>query len=119
MRDMPSPSENTMVPQIYQLVITQLVNRCLREDGIMRVACHQQKLEMVCKDIENHFYSNRPYIEHVLSEAPVHCLTGVLKKLLRDLPDSIFTMELFDMFHKTSSKYTLPVPLMDPTWNRD
>ncbi|KRT78518.1 hypothetical protein AMK59_6772 [Oryctes borbonicus] len=102
MRDMPNPSENTMVPQVYQSVINQLTSRCLREDGLMRIAGQKQKLEMLCKDIEDHFYSNRSHVDHVLSEASAHCLVGVFKKLLRDLPDSILTMELFDMFYKTS-----------------
>lgn len=101
-RDMPKDTENTMVPRIYQLVITQLIDRCLKEEGVMRVGGQRQRLEMLCKDIEDHFYSNRPHIEKLLTEVPGHCLTGVLKKLLRDLPDSIFTMELVDMFYKTN-----------------
>ncbi|KAK9745601.1 RhoGAP domain [Popillia japonica] len=102
MRDMPNPLENTMVPQIYQLIINQIVNRCIREDGLLRIGGHRQKLEQLCNDIERHFYSDRAYVERALSEAPPHCLTGVLKKLLRDLPDSMLTMELFDMFYKTN-----------------
>lgn len=103
MRDMPRPTDNSMVPKIYQSVIHQLNTRCIEEDGILRLAGQKQKLEYLCKEIEEKFYTNRMYIENLLNQATVHELTGVLKKLLRDLPDPLFTMELFDMFHKCSS----------------
>ncbi|KAF5272847.1 hypothetical protein FQR65_LT00443 [Abscondita terminalis] len=102
MRDMPRPNDNSMVPQVFQSVINQLNTRCLDEDGILRIASHQQKLNYLCNEIETKFYNNRRHVENILSEATVHDLTGVLKKLLRDLPDTIFTMELFDMFYKCS-----------------
>ncbi|KAF5294815.1 hypothetical protein FQA39_LY00299 [Lamprigera yunnana] len=102
MRDMPVPSDNVMVPQIFQSVLNQLNTRCLTEDGILRIASHQQKLNYICNEIENKFYNNRAHVENILNEASAHDLTGVLKKLLRDLPDTIFTMELFDMFYKCS-----------------
>ncbi|CAH0562543.1 unnamed protein product [Brassicogethes aeneus] len=102
MRDLPTPNENSMVPKIFQCVIGQLMERCLQEDGILRVAGQRQKLEILSNEIEAKFFSNRSDIEALLSQATVHDLTGVLKKLLRDLPDPIFTMELFDMFYKTS-----------------
>lgn len=105
MRDMPRPSDTSMVPQIFQSIIYQLNTRCIEEDGILRVAPHQQKLNHLCNEIESKFYNNRKLVESILSQATVHDLTGILKKLLRDLPDTIFTMELFDMFYKCSSKY--------------
>lgn len=104
MRDMPRPSDNSMVPQIFQSIIKQLNTRT-SEDGILRIAGHQQKQNMLCNEIESKFYSNRKHLENLLSQAGVHDLTGTLKKLIRDLPDTIFTMELFDMFYKCSCKY--------------
>lgn len=102
MRDMPRPNDNSMVPQIFQTIMNHLNTRCLHEDGILRIASHQQKLNYLCNEIETKFYNNRKHVENILSQATVHDLTGVLKKLLRDLPDTIFTMELFDMFYKCS-----------------
>lgn len=103
MRDMPRPTDNSMIPKIYQSVINNLNKRCLTEDGILRVAGQKQKLEQLCREIEEKFYTNPVHVESILSQATVHELTGVLKKLLRDLPDPLFTMELFDMFYKCSS----------------
>lgn len=103
MRDMPRPTDNTMVPQIFHTIVDHLNTRCLDEDGILRLAGQKQKLETLCADIEMKFYNNRRHVEQQLGQATVHELTGVLKKLLRDLPDPIFTMELHDMFYKTGS----------------
>ncbi|ERL84531.1 hypothetical protein D910_01961 [Dendroctonus ponderosae] len=103
MRDMPTPADNSMVPVIFQCLITQLNTRCITEDGILRLAGQKQKLETLCSEIELKFYNSRPHVEELLRNATVHELTGALKKLLRDLPDPIFTMELFDMFYKAGS----------------
>jgi hypothetical protein len=105
MRDMQRPTDNFMVPEIFQSVTAQLNTRCICEDGILRLAGQKQKLEYLCGEIESKFFTNRQEVESMLQQATVHELTGVLKKLLRDLPDPIFTMELFDMFYKTSRKF--------------
>lgn len=89
-----------MVPQVFQCIINQLNTRCVTEDGILRVASQKLKLETLCAEIESKFYGNRAHVEELLRHATVHELTGVLKKLLRELPDPIFTMELFDMFYQ-------------------
>ncbi|RZC34941.1 rho GTPase-activating protein 18 [Asbolus verrucosus] len=102
MRDMQRPTDNFMVPKIFQSVINQLNTRYICEDGILRLAGQKQKLEYLCNEIESKFFTNRQEVENMLEQATVHELTGVLKKLLRDLPDPVFTMELFDMFYKTS-----------------
>ncbi|XP_050497301.1 rho GTPase-activating protein conundrum-like isoform X1 [Diabrotica virgifera virgifera] len=104
MRDMPRPTDHSMVPEIFHDIIDNLNTRCIKEDGILRLASQKQKLEILCNDIETKFYSsNRKEVEQLLKQAPVHELTGVLKKLLRDLPEPVFTMELFEMFYKTSN----------------
>ncbi|KAL1492510.1 hypothetical protein ABEB36_010753 [Hypothenemus hampei] len=103
MRDLPTPTDNSMVPQIFQIIINQLNGRYITEDGILRLAGQKQKLENLCFEIETKFYNNRKCVEDLLKQATVHELTGVLKKLLRDLPDPVFTMELFDMFYKVGS----------------
>ncbi|XP_008193403.1 rho GTPase-activating protein conundrum isoform X1 [Tribolium castaneum] len=102
MRDMQRPTDNLMVPKIFQSVVNQLNTRCVCEDGILRLAGQKQKLEFLCNEIESKFFTSRLEVETLLAQATVHELTGVLKKLLRDLPDPVFTMELFDMFYKTS-----------------
>lgn len=105
MRDMQRPTDNLMVPNIFQTVVRQLNTRCIHEDGILRLAGQKQKLEFLCNEIETKFFANQSEVEDLLEKATVHELAGVLKKLLRDLPDPVFTMELFDMFYKISCKY--------------
>ncbi|CAG9816644.1 unnamed protein product [Phaedon cochleariae] len=103
MRDMPRPSDISMVPEIFKTILSHLNTRCINEDGILRIAGQKQKLEILCNEIESKFYNNRKDTESLLGQATVHELTGVLKKLLRDLPDPLFTMELFELFFKTSA----------------
>lgn len=105
MRDMPRPTDNSMVPEIVQCILNELNERCIMEDGILRVAGQKHKLELLCNEIEMKFFTNRKSVDNSIKQATVHELTGVLKKLLRELPDPIFTMELFDMFYKTSCAF--------------
>ncbi|XP_025835593.1 rho GTPase-activating protein conundrum isoform X2 [Agrilus planipennis] len=100
MRDMPRTTDISMVPEIFKIIINHLSTRSLKEDGILRIGGQKQKLERLCAEIESKFYENKQYIENLLQQATSHEIVGVLKKLLRDLPDPIFTMELFDMFYK-------------------
>lgn len=105
MRDMQKPTDNSMVPEILQSILTQLNTRGVCEDGILRIACQKQKLDFLCEEIETKYFCNRKEVEDLIKQATPHELTGVLKKLLRELPEPIFTTELFEMFYKTSSKY--------------
>lgn len=104
MRDMPKPTDSIMVPEVFRLLIEYLTVK-VREDGILRVAGQKQKLEYLCQEIENKFYDDKQAVYNLLNEITTHDLTGILKKLLRDLPDPIFTVELFDMFYKCSCKF--------------
>lgn len=103
MRDMTKPTDNIMVPEIYQIIINRL-KEFVKEDGILRVGGQKQRLDFLCDEIENKFYVDKKHICDMLREATVHDLTGVLKKLLRELPEPIFTTEFFDMFYKCSCK---------------
>lgn len=102
MRDLQTPV--TIVPQVYEVLIDTLIEKA-KEDGLLRIAAQKQKMESLSLEVENNFYSKREQVENTLREASPHELTGVLKKLLRELPDPIFTMELIDMFYKTNRKY--------------
>lgn len=103
MRDNPRV-DNVILPQVYQILINALREK-VQEEGLLRIAGQKQRLEQLCAELENHFYSNRVQAEQAIKEASPHELTGVLKKLLRELPDPIFTMELIDMFYKTHRKH--------------
>lgn len=99
MRDL-QPPENMIVPEVCQELITVL-KKNVKEEGLLRIAGQRQRLEHLCNELENNFYSKRSQAEQAIKEATPHELTGVLKKILRELPDPIFTMELIDMFYKT------------------
>ncbi|KAJ8945595.1 hypothetical protein NQ314_009118 [Rhamnusium bicolor] len=77
MRDMPRPTDNSMVPEIFQSILNQLNTRCITEDGILRIAGQKQKLEILCNEIETKFFNSRRDIENLLTQATVHELTAI------------------------------------------
>lgn len=105
MRDL-EPSDGVIIPEVYQILLNRL-NVYVKEEGILRIACQKQRLDQLCTEIENNFYTKREQVVQIIMEASPHELSGVLKKLLRELPDPIFTMELIDMFYKTHCKYNI------------
>lgn len=77
----------------------------LREEGILRVPGLQQKVAALCSELEVIFYS-RPLeeVDKLLQQATCHDVSAVLKRLLRDLPQPLLTIEYIDMFYQTHGK---------------
>ena len=77
----------------------------IREEGILRVAGLQQKVASLCSELEVIFYS-RPLEEvgKLLQQATCHELSAVLKRLVRNLPQPLLTIEYIDMFYQTHGK---------------
>lgn len=62
------------------------------EEGIFRVAGSRIKMNCILYAI------NAGYLEHMdlANDFDVHCLAGVLKQYIRELPDSILCNDLYD-----------------------
>lgn len=77
----------------------------LHEEGILRVAGLQQKVAALCSELEAIFYS-RPLqeVDKLFQKATCHEVSAVLKRLLRDLPQPLLTIEYIDMFYQTNGK---------------
>lgn len=90
------------VPLIFQKVLLHLERYGIREEGILRVAGLQQKVASLCSELEVIFYS-RPLEEvgKLLQQATCHELSAVLKRLVRNLPQPLLTIEYIDMFYQT------------------
>lgn len=88
----------------YQ-VLLHLERYGLREEGILRVAGLQQKVTALCSELEVIFYS-RPLeeVDKLLQSATCYEVSAVLKRLLRDLPQPLLTIEYIDMFYQTHGK---------------
>lgn len=99
-----------LIPSVYMLtqiisiviiqVLSELERRGLCEEGILRVAAHKQKVEALCEALEKEFYTRPEKADALLQKAPIHDLATLLKRLLRDLPESILTTELLDLFYQ-------------------
>ena len=105
MRDRRITNDNSTVPQIFQILINELVLRCLKHEGLLRVACQKQKVEHLFDEIEQHFYTNHLLILSSIKQAKPHELTAILKKLLKDLPEPLITRDLINLFFNIHRKF--------------
>lgn len=93
-------SEECQVPLVFQKILSHLERIGVREEGILRVAGLQQKVESLHTSFEADFYRQPEKIEQLLQAASCHDLAGLLKRLLRDLPQPLLTVEYIDLFYQ-------------------
>ncbi|XP_053978561.1 rho GTPase-activating protein conundrum [Hylaeus volcanicus] len=101
LRDSQLTSEESNVPLVFQKVLNELTKRGVKEEGILRVGGHKQKVEAICSQLEMDFYSKPKEIDRLLKRMSSHDLSAVLKKLVRDLPQPLLTIELIDAFYQS------------------
>lgn len=99
MRDRRINNDNSTIPQIFQMILSELEVRCCKEEGILRIAGHKQRVETICAQIEADFYTKPDEIRASLENSTCHELTSILKRLLRELPQPLLTNELIDLFY--------------------
>ncbi|KAF4527893.1 hypothetical protein B566_EDAN011284 [Ephemera danica] len=87
------------VPFIITSCVREVERRGMNEIGIYRVSGSASDLTRLKKSFETNSYE----AEQLLKEVDVHSVTGVLKLYLRELPEALFTDELyprlFDIFN--------------------
>lgn len=62
---------------------------------------------MLCNELENDFYCKPVEMDKLFKRTPCHDLSNVLKKLLRDLPQPLLTVELIDAFYQSHGTFRL------------
>lgn len=88
-----STSSTSLVsPVIRKLVEAMCKQGVFAEEGIFRVAGSRIKMNCILYAI------NAGYLDYLdlANEFDVHCLAGVLKQYIRELPDSILCNDLYD-----------------------
>lgn len=100
MRDRRIHIDNSTVPQIFQMILNELEVRWCKEEGILRIAGHKQRVETLCAQIEANFYTKPDEIRACLEKSTCHELTSILKRLLRELPQPLLTSELIELFYQ-------------------
>ena len=101
LRDSQLTSEESNIPLVFQKTLSELTKRGVREEGILRVGGHKQKVEAICVQLETDFYCKPKEMDKLFKCISCHDLSAVLKKLLRDLPQPLLTVELIDAFYQS------------------
>lgn len=99
--------DSTLVPLFLEFLLDELTRRGVREEGILRVAGHKQKTELLYNELEAVFYQKPKKVTQLLSSASVHDLSALLKRWLRELPQPLLSHELIQLFYQT---HNLPPP---------
>ncbi|XP_046674499.1 rho GTPase-activating protein conundrum-like isoform X3 [Homalodisca vitripennis] len=102
-KDQQITNEPHNVPLVFQKVLAELERRGLQEEGLLRVAAHKQKVQALCDALEKDLYTQPERVDAMLLRAPVHDLATLLKRLIRDLPESLLTNQLVDLFYQAHS----------------
>ncbi|XP_037941129.1 rho GTPase-activating protein conundrum-like, partial [Teleopsis dalmanni] len=92
--------DSTLVPLFLEGVLEELTKRGAREEGILRVAGHKQKTELLYNELESSFYQKPKKFPQLLSSASVHDLSALLKRWLRELPQPLLSNELIQLFYQ-------------------
>uniref|UniRef100_A0A6P4E268 Rho GTPase-activating protein 6 n=1 Tax=Drosophila rhopaloa TaxID=1041015 RepID=A0A6P4E268_DRORH len=98
-------TDSTLVPLFLQNLLSELLQRGSREEGILRIGGNKQKTEILYNEIESTFYQKPRKLAHLFSTATVHELSALLKRWLRELPQPLLTNELIQLFYQC---HTLP-----------
>lgn len=69
------------------------------------MAAHKGKVEVLCQDLERDFYTRPEHADTLLQRAPVHDLAALLKRLLRDFPEPLLSLELVDLFYQAYREF--------------
>lgn len=95
--------DQARIPIIFTMLIEQLRNRRLDEEGLLRVPGNKQKMLAMQKLMENQWKNNVDArgiqtVKNVLESSGPHEVACLLKTFLRQLPESLFTQDCLDLF---------------------
>ncbi|XP_034140454.1 rho GTPase-activating protein conundrum isoform X2 [Drosophila guanche] len=92
--------DSTLVPLFLESLLAELIRRGSREEGILRIAGHKNKTEILYNELESSFYQKPGKFSQLLGTATVHELSALLKRWLRELPQPLLTNELIQLFYQ-------------------
>ncbi|XP_022219144.2 active breakpoint cluster region-related protein isoform X1 [Drosophila obscura] len=91
--------EKRDIPFIISACIREVERRGMLEVGCYRVSGSASDLSKLKKAFESDAYE----AEQLLREVDIHSVTGILKTFLRELPEALFTDQLYPRFFDTFS----------------
>ncbi|XP_071442009.1 rho GTPase-activating protein conundrum-like isoform X2 [Hetaerina americana] len=132
-RDRELTGEDIKVPLSLQKLIGHLEHGVC-EQGILRVAGHNAKVEGAKQRLDQEVYRSESYaswnaaVDSILGACSVHDLSALLKRFMRDLPEPLLTLDLVETFYRCHvlpekngerAKALNALALMLPPANRD
>ncbi|KAH8245447.1 hypothetical protein KR032_010476 [Drosophila birchii] len=94
--------EKRDIPFIISACIREVERRGMLEVGCYRVSGSASDLAKLKKAFESDAYE----AEQLLREVDIHSVTGILKSFLRELPEALFTDQLYPRFFDTFSAFS-------------
>ncbi|XP_047494682.1 active breakpoint cluster region-related protein-like isoform X3 [Penaeus chinensis] len=91
--------EKRSVPFIVTRCVREVERRGMQEVGIYRVSGLASDITKLKKSFESNPYE----AEQLVKEVDIHSVTGLLKLFLRELPEALFTDELYPRFFEAYS----------------
>lgn len=75
----------------------------------------KKDIDHLCHNNKNSFFKNNKEIVETLTKYSIYDVCGVLKQLIRDLPDPLLSYQLLEAFLLVPSNYNLKFtfPLID------
>ncbi|KAL7742511.1 hypothetical protein ACLKA6_013317 [Drosophila palustris] len=94
--------EKRDIPFIISACIREVERRGMLEVGCYRVSGSASDLAKLKKAFESDAYE----AEQLLREVDIHSVTGILKTFLRELPEALFSDQLYPRFFETFSAFS-------------
>nr|XP_045609928.1 active breakpoint cluster region-related protein-like isoform X2 [Procambarus clarkii]XP_045609929.1 active breakpoint cluster region-related protein-like isoform X2 [Procambarus clarkii]XP_045609930.1 active breakpoint cluster region-related protein-like isoform X2 [Procambarus clarkii] len=91
--------EKRSVPFIVTRCVREVERRGMQEVGIYRVSGLASDITKLKKSFESNPYE----AEQLVKEVDIHSVTGLLKLFLRELPEALYTSELYPRFFEAYS----------------
>ncbi|XP_066963866.1 active breakpoint cluster region-related protein isoform X1 [Macrobrachium rosenbergii] len=91
--------EKRSVPFIVTRCVREVERRGMQEVGIYRVSGLASDITKLKKSFESNPYE----AEQLIKEVDIHSVTGLLKLFLRELPEALYTDELYPRFFEAYS----------------
>ncbi|MPC36045.1 Active breakpoint cluster region-related protein [Portunus trituberculatus] len=91
--------EKRSVPFIVTRCVREVERRGMQEVGIYRVSGLASDITKLKKSFESNPYE----AEQLIKEVDIHSVTGLLKLFLRELPEALYTSELYPRFFEAYS----------------
>jgi len=88
------------IPLVLEKIINFLSQKGLKVEGIFRLSGSVERVEEICQSLDK---AQETFNFREESELEIHAVASVLKAFLRELPEPLFTFDLYQSFLAASN----------------